>query len=214
MSIPNTWGTPYGGHGAPPPPAKDLRPRRVWYVVAALLGVVLVGAGIAFGVLAVKDTVHLVDTAHTFTGGEQRTFGFTRGRTRTIYVSQSAPGHVGCRVPRALADSVTQPSGTFRVTLGARSWERILELTPKTTGDYPVVCTSDAPAAEFALGDKPRVRGMAVGMLAAVGCLLTAALAVPAICVVTAVRRGRHRRRLMAPPAPPMWGPPPMGPRA
>ncbi|OIK25885.1 hypothetical protein [Streptomyces malaysiense] len=211
MSIPNTWGTPYGGHAAPPP-AKDLRPRRIWYVVAALLGVVLAGAGITFIALTVKNTVHAVDRAHTFSSGEQRTFDFTQGRTRAIYVSQSVPGHVDCRVPRALADSLTRPPGTFRVTLGTRSWERVFEFTPKTTGDYPVSCTSDIPAADFALGDKPQVRNMAVGILAAVGCFLTAAVAVPGICVITAVRRGRCRRRLMAPPTPPAWGPPPMGP--
>ncbi|MEW2621212.1 serine/arginine repetitive matrix protein 2 [Streptomyces sp. NPDC048106] len=217
MSIPNTWGTPhggYGGYGGPPPvppviPARDLRPLRLWYVVAALLGLVLVGAGVTFIVLTVKDTVKSVDTAHTFAGGSQRTFAFTAGRTRAIYVSQSARGHVDCRLPRALADSLTTPDGTFRVTLGARSWERVFEFTPKATGDYPVGCTSDVPA-EFALGDKPRVGGMVGGIFAAIGCFLAAAVVVPGICVVTAVRRGRHRRRLTtawAPP-PPQWGPP------
>ncbi|MFH8338932.1 serine/arginine repetitive matrix protein 2 [Streptomyces sp. AM6-12] len=205
MSIPNAWGTPYGD----PPPAKALRPRRLWYVVAALLGVVLAGAGITLIVLTVRDTVKSVDTTHTFTSGAQRTFSFTEGRTRTIYVSQSAYGHVDCRVPRALADAVVQPSGSFRVTLGSRTWERVFEFTPRTTGDYPVVCTSDIPAADFALGDQPHVGGMVGGILAAIGCFIAAAVAVPVICIVTAVRRGRHRRRLMTPPPAPVWGPPP-----
>ncbi|MEV7156233.1 serine/arginine repetitive matrix protein 2 [Streptomyces misionensis] len=216
MAIPNTWGAPYGGYGGPPPappviPAKDLRPRRLWYVVAALLGAVLVGTGGTLVVLAIKDTVNSVDTAHTFAGGEPRTFGFTRGKTRAIYVSQSRWGHVDCRIPRELADSLTKPAGTFRVTHGVRSWDRVLEFTPRTSGDYPVICTSEVPGAVFALGDKPEVGGMVGGILAAVGCFLTAAVAVPAICIVTAVRRGRHRRRLLAAATPPMWGPPPSG---
>lgn len=222
MSIPNAWGAPYGGYGGAPPappviPAKDLRPRRFWYVVAALLGVVLVGAGVTFIVLTVGNTMRSVDAAHSFAGGDQRTFSFTRGRTRAIYVSPYGRGHVDCRVPTALADSMTQPAGTFRVTRGARSWDRVFEFTPKTTGDYPVSCTSELPA-EFALGDKPEVGDMVGGIFAAIGCFLTAAVAVPVICVVTAVRRGRCRRRLIAaapaPPMPPMWGPPPMGPSA
>jgi len=180
-------------------------------VVAALLGAVLVGTGVTLVVLAIKDTVNSVDTAHTFAGGEPRTFGFTRGKTRAIYVSQSRWGHVDCRIPRELADSLTKPAGTFRVTHGVRSWDRVLEFTPRTSGDYPVICTSEVPGAVFALGDKPEVGGMVGGILAAVGCFLTAAVAVPAICIVTAVRRGRHRRRLLAAAMPPMWGPPPSG---
>ncbi|TWV57101.1 serine/arginine repetitive matrix protein 2 [Streptomyces misionensis] len=216
MAIPNTWGAPYGGYGGPPPappviPARDLRPRRLWYVVAALLGVVLVGTGVTLVVLVIKNTVESVDTAHRFAAGGQRTFSFTQGKTRAIYVFQPERGHVDCRVPSALADSLTKPAGTFRVTRGARSWDRVLELTPRTGGDYPVTCASEVPGAEFALGDKPEVGGMVGGILAAIGCFLTAALAVPAICIVTAVRRGRHRRRLLAAAAPPMWGPSPSG---
>jgi hypothetical protein len=35
-------------------PAKDLRPRRVWYLVAAVVGLLLAGAGIALVVAAVS----------------------------------------------------------------------------------------------------------------------------------------------------------------
>ncbi|MCC5476829.1 serine/arginine repetitive matrix protein 2 [Streptomyces sp. NPDC059680] len=213
MSIQNPypWGPPYGGPPPPPVniPAKDLRPRRIWYLVAALLGLVLAGVGIAFIVATVKDTVNSVDTAHSFSSGDSRTFSFVRGKTKAIYVSQSGQGHVVCRIPDMRSGSMTQPDSTFRITLGSRSWDRVLEVKPGSSGDYTLTCTSELPA-EFALGDKPRV-GATIGSIAAgIVCFLAALAVATTITIVTAVRRGRHRRRLAAALAPPpQWGPPP-----
>ncbi|MQY35385.1 hypothetical protein SRB17_33590 [Streptomyces sp. RB17] len=217
---PYPWGPPYGG---PPPspvniPAKDVRPRRIWYVVAALLGLVLAGAGIAFIVVAGKSIVDSIDTAHSFSSGDSRTFRFVQGETKAIYVSQSGQGHVVCRIPQMRSGSMTRPSSTFRITLGSRTWDRVLEVKPGSSGDYTLTCTSELPA-EFALGDKPRV-GDTVGSIAVgIGCFIAALAATVTITVVTAVRRGSHRRRLAAASAPPpqwgapqQWGAPPSGP--
>ncbi|MER6571894.1 serine/arginine repetitive matrix protein 2 [Streptomyces sp. NPDC001093] len=208
---PYPWGPPYGGPPPPPVniPAKDLRPRRIWYVVSALLGLVLAGAGVAFIVVTVKDTVDSIDTAHSFSSGDSRTFGFVRGKTKAIYVSQSGQGHVVCRIPQMRSGSMTQPDSTFTITLGSRTWDRVLEVKPGSSGDYTLTCTSELPA-EFALGDKPRV-GATIGSIAAgIACFLAAVATTATIVIVTAVRRGRHRRRLAAALAPPpQWGPPP-----
>lgn len=178
-------------------------------MVAGLLGLVLAGVGVAFIVVTVKDTVDSIDTAHSFSSGDSRTFHFVRGKTKAIYVSQPGPGHVVCRIPDMGSGSMTQPSSTFRITVGSRIWDRVLEVHPGSTGDYTLTCTSAALPAEFALGDKPRV-GATIGSIAAGIVCFLAALAVSAtIAVVTAVRRGRHRRRLAAPP---QWGPPPSTP--
>ncbi|MGW7525293.1 serine/arginine repetitive matrix protein 2 [Streptomyces sp. NPDC054783] len=208
---PYPWGPPYGGPPPPPVniPAKDLRPRRIWYLVAALLGLVLAGVGIAFIVATVKDTVNSIDTAHSFSSGDSRTFSFVRGKTKAIYVSQSGQGHVVCRIPDMRSGSMTQPDSTFRITLGSRSWDRVLEVKPGSSGDYTLTCTSELPA-EFALGDKPRV-GATIGSIAVgIVCFLAALAVATTITIVTTVRRGRHRRRLAAALAPPpQWGPPP-----
>lgn len=193
-------------------PAKDVRPRRIWYVVAALLALVLAGAGVAFIAVTLKDAVHAVDTARSFSSGDSRTFGFVQGETKAIYVSQSGQGRVDCRIPQLPPGSMTQPDSSYHVTLGSRTWERVFEVRPGSSGEYTLTCTSERPA-EFALGDKPRVGSMVGGILAGIGCFLAAVAAAATITIVTAVRRSRHRRRLVAMSAPaPQWGPPPSGP--
>ncbi|MFI9255957.1 serine/arginine repetitive matrix protein 2 [Streptomyces sp. NPDC053069] len=192
-------------------PAKDLRPRRIWYLVAALLGLVLAGVGAAFIVMTVKNTVGSIDTAHSFSSGDARTVSFVQGKTKAIYVSQAGQGHVDCRIPEMRSGSMTQPDSTFRITAGSRTWDRVFEVKPGSSGDYTLTCTSALPA-EFALGDKPKVGSMIGGIAAAIGCFIAAFASAAAIVVVTAVRRSRHRRRLAATWAPPpQWGPQPPG---
>ncbi|MFG3205866.1 serine/arginine repetitive matrix protein 2 [Streptomyces sp. NPDC048192] len=212
---PNPWGPPYGGPPPVPPgiPAQDLRPRRVWYVVAAVLGLVLMGAGIALIAVTVVDSVNSVDTSRSFAAGASRTFRFEKGKTKAIYVSQSGQGHVDCRILGMRSGSMTQPSSTFRVTAGSRSWERVFEVKPGSTGDYTLACTAEQPGAEFALGDKPRVATMVGGILGGIGFFLAGFFGAVAIVIVTAVRRSRHRKRLTAGwGPPPQWGAPPSGP--
>ncbi|MCS0602969.1 serine/arginine repetitive matrix protein 2 [Streptomyces sp. LP11] len=193
-------------------PAKDLRPRRVWYLVAALLALLLSAAGVTVIVVTVRDAVNSVDTERSFSEGDARTFHLVQGETKAIYVSQSGQGHVECRIPELRDGSMTQPDSGFRVTLGSRTWERVFEVRPGSTGDYAITCTSERPA-EFALGEKPEVGSTVGGIFAAIGCFLAAVAGAVAISVVTAVRRNRHRRRLTAGWAPhPAWGPPPSGP--
>jgi hypothetical protein len=211
---PYPWGPPYGGPPVPPPdiPAKDLRPRRIWYLVAALLGLVLAGVGTAFIVATVKDAVDWIDTAHSFSRGDARTFSFVQGETKAIYVSQSGQGKVDCRIPEMRSGSMTQPDSTFRITLGSRTWDRVFEVKPGSSGEYTLTCTSELPA-EFAIGDKPKVGTTIGGIAAGIGCLIAGFAAAVTIVIVTAVRRSRHRRRSTAAWAPPpQWGPPPSGP--
>jgi hypothetical protein len=191
-----------------------VRPRRIWYVVAAVLALVLSGAGAAVIVVTVKDTVNSVDSDRSFPGGSSQKFSFTEGETKAVFVSQAGEGQVSCRAPEMESGAMTRPDSTYRVTLGSRTWERVFEVKPGSSGDYTLTCTSDQQA-EFAVGDKPEVGATVGGIFAAVGLFIAAVGSAVTITIVTTIRRGRHRRRLadaMASAPPPQWGPGPSGP--
>ncbi|MGP3977836.1 serine/arginine repetitive matrix protein 2 [Streptomyces sp. 8N114] len=193
-------------------PAKDVRPRRIWYLIAAVLALVLAGSGAAVLAVTVKDAVGSVDTARSFPGGGSQTFSLTEGETKAIYVSQSGKGRVNCEIPEMRSGSMTRPDSTFQITAGSRTWERVLEVKPGSSGDYSLTCTSERQA-EFAMGDKPRVGATVGATFAAIALFFAAFAAAVTISAVTAVRRNRHRRQLAARLAPsPQWGQPPFGP--
>lgn len=208
-------GTQYGGGPVHPSqiPAEQVRPRRVWYVVAAVVALVLAGAGVVTIVTTVKGAADSV-SLDRFPSGSSHTVGLTGGETKAIYVSQAARGQVNCRSPQMSPGALTQPDSTFRFTVNSRSWERVFEVKPDRTGEYTLICTS-AQQAEFAVGDKPEVGSFVGRVFATIALFFAAVGAAAAISIVTAVRRSRHRRRLAAAAAPawgsppPQWGPPP-----
>lgn len=188
-----------------------MRPRRVWYVVAALLALLLAGGGAAVLVVTVGKMVDAVDADHSFPGGGSRRVSLTEGETKAVYVSQSGKGRVDCRIPGMRSGSMKQPGSTFKVTAGSRTWERVFEVEPGSTGDYTLTCTSQRQA-RFALGDEPHAGAAVGGIFAAVALFFAAFASAVVITVVTALRRRGHRRRLAATAAPPQWGRPPYGP--
>lgn len=207
VTIGTSGGTSYGGPLPPPKiPAKDVRPRRVWYVIAAVLALVLASSGVAVIVVTAKGAVDSVDSDRSFPSGGSREFSLTEGETKAIYVSQSGKGRVDCKIPEMQSGEMTRPDSSFQVTAGSRTWERVLEVKPGSSGVYSLTCTSERPA-DFAVGDTPQV-GATVGAIFGAIVLFFAALASGvAITVVTAIRRSRHRRRLTLAAIPPQWGP-------
>ncbi|WP_344570815.1 hypothetical protein [Streptomyces axinellae] len=121
-----------------------------------MLALVLTGCGVAVIVMTVKDAVASVDPDRSFPGGGSRTFSFTAGEDKAIYVSQPGKGRVRCEIPRMPAGSLTKPDSSFQLTAGSRTWERVFEVKPGSTGEYTLTCAAEGQA-EFALGDKPRV---------------------------------------------------------
>ncbi|MBO8190338.1 serine/arginine repetitive matrix protein 2 [Streptomyces oryzae] len=163
--------------------------------------------------MTVKSAVRSVDTGRSFPSGGSQKVSFTKGKTKAIFVSQSGKGRVNCNIPDMRAGSMTRPDSTFQVTAGSRTWERVLEVEPGSSGDYALTCTSERQA-EFAVGDRPHVGATAGATFAAIGLFFAAVAAAVAISAVTAVRRGRHRRQYAAASAAsPQWGGPlPFGP--
>lgn len=192
-------GTQYGGAPLDPSriPAEHVRPRRIWFVVAVVLALLLAGAGTAVIVGAVKGMTDLIDTDRSFSSGDPQSFSFTEGETKAIYISQSGEGRVDCRIPSMPSGAITRPDSTFHLTLGSRTWDRVFEVEPSNSGYYTLTCVSERQT-EFAVGDEPRVGGTVGGVFTAIGLFFTAVVAAAAIIIVTAVRRSRHRRQLAA----------------
>ncbi|MGW8379451.1 serine/arginine repetitive matrix protein 2 [Streptomyces sp. ODS28] len=185
-------------------PADQVRPRRLWYGVAAALGVVLAGVAVALLVVTVKGATGVIDPDSGFRAGSSRTLQVTAGEKKAVYVEQTGAGKVDCRARGTSSGKVTRPDSTFHVTLGSRTWERVFELHPARSGSLTLTCTAEREA-EFAVGEPPEVGSMVGGIFGTVGFGLAALMAPAAICIVTAVRRNTNRRNLAA-----TWhGPPP-----
>lgn len=208
-----------GGHSGPPRiDPGELRPKRLWYVVAGLVAAVLIGLGILSFVRTLTSAVDSVDTEGRFRGGESLTLHLEDGQERAVFVDlpDDAESRYDCRVTGPSHPSLYQPRSSFEVSSGDRTWRRVLVLLPHGTGEHTVTCEA-SQTAEFAVGDKPEPSGLINGFLLTVGLPVLGVITCTLIAVLTAVRRGRHRRRLLAerfprpPYGQPYGGQPPYG---
>jgi hypothetical protein len=186
----------------PPVDPSVLRPRRRWYAIAAIIGVVLAGLGTAGLVIGILTAVRAIDTGAAFASGSSATVTYSAGDNGGIY--ESTPGgsaqDFSCQVggPSG-AVPLAQPGGTFSTTQNGRTWVEIAVWSVPQAGAYRVHCTSDIPH-EFSAGRAASARALLSGILGGMisffalgGGGITVALV---IVIVVAVRRRRHRERL------------------
>lgn len=194
---------PYGPPPGPPPriDARQLRPRRRWFVVAAVIAALCVGIGIASFVLTLTSTVDSVDDGEAFASGQSVTLRFGPGDDAAIYVRSPFAARAHCAVVSGPAGSeprVTTPDSTFTVTKDGGEWERAFVLKSKTAGDYRVRCDDPRGALTFAPGDDADLASFVGGIVVTVVVPLLGLLAASGIAIIVGVRRGRHRRWLEA----------------
>jgi serine/threonine protein kinase len=180
--------------------AADLRPRRLWFVVAALI----LAAGIATCVVLLANLGGTGEPTRTFAANETATVRLTRDSRPGFYATA-----IGSPAGRCFARDATgrqiwaKPnSGTESVTIDDTQWYVLSHLDLPADGTYQVGCTGANADARYGVGTLPEAVTLITTFSIAILVPLAAGAAAIAITIAVAVRRGSHRRRLLAAPAP------------
>ncbi|MFD3575381.1 hypothetical protein [Streptomyces sp. NPDC058644] len=210
---------PYGPPPGPPPriDARQLRPRRRWFVVAGVIAAICVGIGIASFVMTLTSTVDSVDDGKAFVSGRSVTVRIGPEDDAAIYVRSPFAARAHCEVvsgPSGSAPRVTTPDGSFTVTKGSVEWQRVFVLKSDTAADYRVTCDDPRGILTFAPGDDADLASFVGGIVVTVVVPLLGLLAGAGIAIIVGVRRGRHRRWLEAQAYYGPRGAPPVPPRS
>lgn len=189
----------------------ELRPGRAWYWIGA--GVVAVGAvlGIALFVFGLVRAVALPDFTAEFADGEAATVtvdNLDEGDW-LVYVNDEVPGsRIDCLVtgpdPSAAADSVSY-SHTYSV--GSEYWQLAKEIRVAEPGDYEITCAG-ADGARYGVGQGGGFLGATLLSLSGALAGLVGSGIGLAILIVTGVRRGKDKQRLLQQRMPPPGHPP------
>ncbi|MGW3602767.1 hypothetical protein [Micromonospora sp. NPDC005161] len=183
--------------------ADPLRPRRIWYVVAALIA--------AGGVLAAAVALFLVpfggELGQPVTSGQPFTVHLPEGG-KVVWAKASGPDAPGvsCAPARVEAEEleewqmVSMRFDDLTLEADGERWQAVVLVGARPTGTYTLTCTASAAdgTPSLSIGDPPRfygarseaLAGLAASILAPLGVLVGAALA-----VVVAVRRRAERER-------------------
>jgi hypothetical protein len=199
-----------------PPPSvasSELRPGRGWYVFAALIAVALTAVGIGGFAFGVFSAVTSINVGQRFNAGETVTARLQPSPRGAIYARVLTSGYAPqaeCTVTGPSGEQVTlsPPHGTFTVTSAGATWREIFVVETTGSGTHHIVCRS-SETSTFSVGkdaDVGRLFGGIFGGIASLVILpLTGILLGVIIAVVVGVRRGNHRRRLLAGRFPPRY---------
>ncbi|SIM67865.1 hypothetical protein [Micromonospora cremea] len=184
----------------------ELRPRRIWFIIAALVAVggVLAAAGVMLFVLRSGG-----DLGQRLTPGQVVTVHLSPEEEKMVWVKetgQSVPD-VGCDTSPVDGQEVLESrevhllSENVELNVDNERWRGLLTLSAGPAGRYEVSCRTSGvgPAPTLSIGDPPRfygARDTALGSLAAFGLASISVIIGGVLAVVVAVRRGLHRVRL------------------
>lgn len=177
--------------------AAPVRPRRIWYVVAALIA--------AGGVSAAAALMFLVplggDLGQRITPGQPVTVHVPEAG-KMVWVRDSGRDVPDLRCEPSQPDtqrleqwgSVSMRHDDLTVTADGERWRALLLVQAKPAGRYTMTCTTSGAeaAAPLSLGDPPRFYGPRAEALAVLTAVLLASLGVvvgAVLAVVVAVRR-------------------------
>jgi hypothetical protein len=213
---------PHPGPYGPLPPHVDpgeLRPSRSWFWVGgALIPLSLVAGVVLFVVLLVR-AVALPEFAARTEGSQSATF-IVDAREHSeegwlLYGSPSGVDHTACDLsaPDGQLAAFTYPTFNHEVEGSEGYWAMIGMTSLSAPGEYTLTCQApDEVRFGLAYGGENTGNTMA-GLFGALGSLLAlpflGVVGGVILIIVTAVRRGRHRQRLVNERT---WQGPPPGP--
>ncbi|GAA2098589.1 hypothetical protein GCM10009780_46940 [Actinomadura alba] len=172
--------------------------------MAGLIAFVLIALGVGGFVWGLITSISNLDIDRPFQPDETVTVQMTPESPVGIYVALSAVGvpvNAQCTVtsPSGQDVPVTSPSGTFTVTTGGRTWEEIHVVEATEAGAHRLTCQGEN--GEYATGRHPDVAafgGLIGGVASLILLPLIGVVTGTIIAIVTGVKRGGHRKRLLA----------------
>ncbi|NUR90633.1 MAG: hypothetical protein HOY71_41695 [Nonomuraea sp.] len=192
---------PYGYQQQPyaprPVDSKQLRPKLWSIVVAWVVAVACIAAGIVLFVTGVLGAVTDAAPTKTFGIDQPTTVAIDPADRPAIYVAQGQLVHYECQISGGARLANTAVNQT--VQLNGKSWELILVINAPKKGDYSVTCTTQEKGdTQFGVGrDLTGTATAAVGkVVAAVVIPIVGILVAVIVTIVVLVRRSGHRKRL------------------
>lgn len=192
-------------HPPPRPPRvepSELRPGRGGYWAGGLAIVLGAVAGIALFVFFLVRAVALPDLAVEVPGGGEGGFSHTPG-TETANIALYSTSASGSSDDCGLLTPAGEPLG-FSVpgfTQETPEWTLVGVASPAESGEYTLVCEG-VPGATYAAAAVPADFGLTgdiAGALASFFLIPLAGLVLGLVLIITtAVRRSRHKNRLLA----------------
>lgn len=180
----------------------ELRPRRVWFVVAALVAAGVVAVALVAAQFAAGGTV-----GQQFTLGQPVRVQLSASHPKMVWARADEPAlsNLHCAVQPlgfvqdnvAVVNVATYGRSVERDAYGQR-WRGVLTVASSPAGSYELTCTSDRPggaSASVAVGDAPRFldpRSRLLGGAVLFGLVGIGMSASVAIAVVVASRRRSH----------------------
>ncbi|MDG9703295.1 hypothetical protein [Streptomyces sp. DH37] len=183
----------------PQTPANDFRPGRHWYAIAASIAVVLIVLGAVIGVYRFYDVIDAVDTDHHFANGDTVALRLDPESEKAIWIRDREFGPSAapeCSITGPGDPGLTDPGIDVFLTRD-ETWNPLHTIDVPRAGVYEVTCSSHG-LSKYAIGDSGGILAFAGWLVLAIA-LPTFGIGICAVLVlVTAVRRSRHRRRLIA----------------
>ncbi|CAL9520835.1 hypothetical protein SUDANB120_03842 [Streptomyces sp. enrichment culture] len=188
---------------SPPPhiPADALRPGRRWYAAAGVTAVVLVVTGLLIGAFRLDGATGSVDTGRPFADGDVVTLRLEPGSDKAVWIKDREFGPAAdpeCSITGPGDPGLGEPGVDVFLTRG-ETWNPLHTIDVRRAGDHRITCTSDAQSA-YAIGDSGGYVALAGRLVLAVAPVVLGLTACAAAVLVTAFRRSRHRKRLLAGP--------------